>query len=114
MKLALLIEGNFNNLQEIIDSAKNKRCMFIETNNFSEHTEIALLRRKLKSFEKSNSEVMIASVSGKEQVIKDLADESSNMVVCLSYNNDSLYYTKNPNKTFVELLGALDKEENTN
>jgi hypothetical protein len=56
---------------------------------------------------------MIAKFSGRENVVKSLGGECSEMIIALSSNKGSVYYTHNLVSTFLELISAFEKGDCT-
>lgn len=112
MKLVMLVDGNKSNFEQLIDNLNNKKSYLVDTQNCDETHEYNYLLRSIKSFSQSNSEIMLAKFSGRESIVRDLGDESPEMILSLSYNKNSRYYTECPINTFVDLITIFDKETN--
>lgn len=107
----MLIDGGNGNFEKMIDIAKSKRkkTFFTNTKACDESREYEQLLGNINRFSKSTSEIMLAKFSGRESIVTDLGDESPEMIVSLSYNKNSNYYTENPVDMFLDLINIFER-----
>ena len=107
----MLIDGSNKSFEEVIDVANNKQSILIDTENCDETKEYRYLDRTINFFSQLDSkEVMLAKFSGKETIVRDLGDEHSEMIIVLSDNKKSRYYTQSPKRTFLDLINIFEQE----
>lgn len=109
-----MIDGSKKNLEKMVDLASNKKnVLVVDTNTEStsdEADEYLFLSSCVRKFSQSDRDVMLARFSGREQVAKDIGDVSSEMIVTMSYNKNSRYYTGCPVNIFESLLNIFEME----
>jgi len=112
MKLIVLIEGSKTNLDILIELARNtyETIAFTDTEYCDEETEHKILFGEIDEFLKSEDNIMFIRFSGREIIAKNVGDEFSEMVVVMSYNKYSKYYTECPVSTFLDLTNSFKKE----
>jgi len=110
MKLVMLIDGSRENFEEMIDVVDDKLSFFVDTENCNEVNEYRYLFNSIQDFEQSKKEVMLAKFSGKESIAKNLGEEFSEMILTLSDDKKSRYYTEYPIDMFLSLIQIFDKE----
>ena len=99
----MLIDSGRNVFEDMIDLVQTKKCVIIDTTNCDECHEYRYLLNTIDLFEKSNTEIMLVKFSGKESIVQDLGDERPAMILSLSNDETSNYYTEKP----VEMLTNL-------
>lgn len=110
MKIVVLLDGSNNSFSKMIDIVSNKKGLFIDTKDTDEVHEYNYLSHCIDSFSKSDNEIMLTRFSGRDSVVKNLGDEHSEMIVALSYNKDSRFYTGCPVNTFSDIVNIFEKE----
>jgi len=115
MKLILLVEGTTDELEDLFgsvkDSISDKRKRFVDTVDLEENPEKIRLRSAVKSFLQSDDEILLSRFSGKEDIVRELGDDCPQMLICLSYNKNSQYYTDNMEQTAREIVDMIKREE---
>jgi hypothetical protein len=101
-------KGDFEKISNVIKS-KKKRSVVVTTSPYSEAHEYQYLLDNIHCFSKSDKEILLARFSGKESVVKDLGDECSEMIVFLSKNKNSTYYTESPADMFLDLVTIFER-----
>jgi hypothetical protein len=109
MKLVVLVDGSTSNFEKMIEIAGRKEALFINTQNCDEVHEYAYLLKSIKEFSHSDKEILLAKFSGRESVVEDLGDDCPEMIIPLSYNKNSKYYTENTIDVFLDLITVFEK-----
>jgi len=109
MKVILLVDSSKESFRKLAFLIKHKKIFISDTTTLNEDSEYKKLLRNMKKFLKSDSEIMLAKFSGKEALVKYLGDEYSQMLLCLSDDIASTYYTENIQETFLKLIKAFEK-----
>lgn len=104
MKFVLLVDGSTSNFEKMIDLVYNQKSHFVDTTECDEDHEYRYLKDEISAFARSDDEVMLTKFSGRESIIRDLGDEQPEMIISMSYNKNSKWFTENPIKTFSDLL----------
>lgn len=110
MKIVFLVECD----KEIDNLDLDYKVMVVETNNLKEKKEINLICNSINKFSKSNYEILFVKFSGKEEISSLIGDEFSEMIVTLSSNKKSLYYTSNLVNSIKELIDIFKGENKIN
>ena len=111
MKLVMLIDGSNKSFDEIVDVINNKQSILVDTKNCDENKEYWYLDRAINLFSQlDNAEIMLAKFSGKETIVRNLGDEHSEMIIVLSDNKKSRYYTQSPKRTLLDLINIFERE----
>jgi len=117
MKIIVLLEVGNTDSDTIIEIAKSKGCnpRYINTSSYDEETEYNVIVDAVDDFSSSIfGEILFIKFSGRESIARCIGDEFSEMVIVLSCNKFSEYYTECPVCTFLELLNSLEKERYQN
>lgn len=107
MKFVMLVDSGSTCYEEMVEKAVEYKPYLISTKNCSEENEYRFLRNGIDKFLQSDMDVMLVNFSGRESITKDIGDECSEMVLTISENKRSKYYTECPIRTFVELTSIL-------
>jgi hypothetical protein len=112
MKFVMLVDGSKGNFEKMVDIAeeKQKESLFIDTKNCNEIQEYEGLLNNINDFSQSTKEIMLVKFSGRESVIETLGNESPEMIISLSYNKNSKYYTEHPVDMFLDLVTIFEEE----
>jgi hypothetical protein len=111
MKFVVLVDGCCNNdFEKMKKAVGEKESVFIETQNQDEIHEFKKIINNIKEFSKSTKKVMLARFSGRESIVNITGDELSEMIIPMSNNKESRFYTGNPVDTFLKLLTIFNEE----
>lgn len=110
MKAIILVDSNTNSFNTMVNLVNDKNIVIVDTEQCDEPHEYTHLMNAINEFSKSSNEIMLGRFSGKESVIRELGDECSDMIITLSSNSDSQYYTEHPVAIFSNIIQALEKE----
>lgn len=91
-------------LNRIKINVRDKRYTVADTTNAKD--EYLYLVETIHGFSKSDYDILILKFSGNESIRKKIGDESSEMIISLSSNKNSLYYLENPENVFSKLIKA--------
>jgi len=105
-----MVDGSEANFQKMADIVKDKNSVEIRSCDFAKNDEAETLLSCINYFSETCSEVMLVKFSGRQDVVREVGDESSELIVALSYNRGSKYFTAEPVDTFENLISILDKE----
>lgn len=104
MKLVVLIEGSNKNIERLRGEIFTDYC-FIDTGRCKEEEEIELLSDEVSAFLGNGyDDLLLIKFSGRESVSRLLGDIFPCMIVSISYNSHSPYYSGCPLETFKELI----------
>lgn len=103
MKIIFLLDLQSHELDAIMDLVKTK-SIFLDTHDQTEEKEYNRIKYEIDKFLNSSIETMVVRFTGRETIVKDLGDEYSEMIVALSTNKQSRYYTREIRKIFFEML----------
>ncbi len=109
-KIVILVDGSKENFDKMVDTAGKQDSIFINTENCDELKEYDYLLNTIDEFSHSNRQVMLAKFSGRESIIRNIGEERPEMIVSLSYNPNSKYYSACPTDMFSELINIFEKE----
>lgn len=108
MKTVILLECNRKSFESFINKANEiENTAFLDTGSCDEKHEYFNLSKNIRSFIKSNDELLLVRFSGRDSVIKDLGDSFSVMIFALSCNPEKSYYYENIQQRFSELLNIF-------
>jgi len=110
MKLIILVDSNARNFEKMVDLIGDRESIVVNTERCDEPHEYRYLTDSIQEFSKSNNEVMLGKFSGRENIIKELGDERSEMILALSSNKNSRHYSASPVDTFLNLIDIFEKE----
>lgn len=110
MKIVVLVDSTAKNFQEIVNMVENKDVLIIDTCECNTISEYKHLADAIEEFTVSNNEILLGRISGKENVIRELGDERSEMILALSSNVNSQYYSGCPVEVFTNLINVFEKE----
>lgn len=109
MKIIFLLDLQSNELDAVMDLVKTKKVL-LDTRKQTEEKEYSEIKYFIDLFLKSsvysNVDVMLVWFSGKESIVKDLGDEYSDMIVSLSTNKRSQYYTNEIQNVFNKMINV--------
>jgi len=109
MKLILLIDGSPNYYRKIIKAVNGRTVKTYDTGKKCKgKAEFNKLSKEVEQFAKTDEELLIIRYSGNEEVVQELGDESPEMIITLSNNRNSLYYTENPIGMFLNLINIFE------
>lgn len=109
MKLVVLVDGSTSNFEKMVNIVGDKEALFINTQNCDEEHEYAYLLKSINEFSHSYKEILLAKFSGRESIVEDLGDECPEMIIPLSYNKNSRYYTENTIDVFLDTISVFEK-----
>lgn len=112
MKVVILVESSARDFKEMLASVNDRKVFIVDTGWCDESFEYKRLRKAIKKFSRSDDQILLGKISGKENVIRELGDECSEMILTLSSNRDSMYYTESPYMMFSNLINMFEKENN--
>jgi len=110
MKIIILVDSNIESFDKMVDLVEDKDIILIHTERCDEVNEYRYLLRTIDEFSKSDSEIMLGKFSGRENIIKELGDERSEMILALSSKKNSRHYAGKPIDTFLNLIHMFEKE----
>lgn len=110
MKLIILVDSNTGNFEKMIDLVGDKEVLIVNTERCDESHEYRYLTDTIQEFSKSNNEIMLGKFSGRENIIRELGDERSEMILALSSNKNSRHYSASPVDMFLNLINVFEKE----
>lgn len=113
MKVVILVDSNTKNFQEMLNTVGGRDVLIIDTCQCDTINEYKHLTDAIKEFSVSNNEILLGRISGKENVIKELGDERSEMILTLSSDVNSQYYSGCPIEVFTNLINVFEKETNS-
>jgi hypothetical protein len=111
MKFVTLVDGSKSNFDKMACLTDSKKSLLLDTEKCSENNEYKYLLNTIHTFSQSDKEVMLARFSGREAIVQDLGDESPEMIVSISYNSNSPYYSGCPVSMFSDLINMFSKGE---
>jgi len=109
MKLVVLVDSKNGDFQEMAKKVEDKKPVLLDTKDYQEKSEYRYLLNSIENFSHSKKQVLLARFSGKESVAKNLGDECSEMILTLSDNKNSSYYTGCPVHVFGDLINIFEK-----
>lgn len=112
MKFVVLVDSGSTCYDEMVDVVADKDPFLVNTKHCDAVNEYRYLQNSIETFLHSDyrRNVMLASFSGRERITKDIGDKSSGMILTISENKESKYYTGCPIKTLRDLINIFDKE----
>ena len=113
MKMIVLVHGTKTNLDKMIALTRNKRynITYIDTEYCSEEVEYEELMGEVEDFSLNGlTDVLFIRFSGRDCIARTIGDEFSEMVIVMSYDKCSKYYTECPVSTFSDLINSFKKE----
>lgn len=110
MKLVILVDSNTNSFESMVSLVDDKNITIIDTERCDAPHEYKHLVNAINEFSKSKSEIMLGKFSGREDVIKELGDECSEMILALSSDRNSRHYAEQPVTLFSDLIRTFEKE----
>jgi len=110
MKLVILVDSNLKKFDEMVELVKNRNPLIIDTERCDESHECKYLIESIKELSQSNSEIMLVKFSGRESVFRELGDERPEMIIALSSDKHSQYYTEYPVAMLEGLIRKFEKE----
>lgn len=110
MKLIMMTDGSTTNFERMICAIPKYNSTYLNTENCDELHEFNYLIESVEDFQSSSKEIMLVKFSGRENIVKNLGDECSEMLIYLSYNKCSKYYTEHPIEMFLDLVNLFKKE----
>lgn len=110
MKLVILVDSNTKSFESMVNLVDDKDIVIIDTERCDATHEYLHLINAINEFSKSNNEIMLGKFSGREDVIKELGDECSEMILTLSSNRSSMHYAEQPVVLFSDLIRTFEKE----
>lgn len=109
MKVVMLIDSENGDFDDIVDSVSKKNPVVINTNSCNEAVEYRYLQTNIEYFSKhSKNDILLAKFSGKEDIARELGDKLAEMIVTVSYNKDSRFYTEFPRETITNLVNIFN------
>jgi len=108
MKLIMLVDGSIGNFEKMMEVSSRKKSFFIDTEHCDEIHEYSYLVKSIHEFTMTDDEIMLAKFSGRDSIVENLGGEFSEMIVSLSYNKNSKYYTECPVDTFLDLVNIFE------
>ena len=106
-KLIVLLESSKENYERMKELAGSTPALFVDTEGESEGKEYRHISRAVNCFSHSKQTCMIVRFSGRLSVSESVGGDTPEMLVSLSYNKNSTFYTENPEKTFLELKNFM-------
>lgn len=110
MKIIILVDGSIKNFEEIIGAVEDRGILIVDTGNCDELHEYNYLMSMIRKFARSGSQILLGKISGREDVIRELGDESSEMILTLSSKKNSPYYAEKPEDMFGDIIRLFEKE----
>jgi len=110
MKIIFLVDSSTKNFERMVEHINDKDILIINTERCDKEHEYIYLTDAIKEFSKSNNEIMLGKFSGREEILKSLGDECSEMIIPLSTNKNSRHYTEYPILMFLDLIRLFEKE----
>jgi hypothetical protein len=110
MKLVVLVDSNTRSFERMVELVNEKDILIIDTEKCDRPHEYEHLITSIAKFSESNNEIMLGKFSGNENIVKELGDECSEMIVALSSNKNNRHYTEKLVDTFLNLIQAFEKE----
>jgi hypothetical protein len=107
MKLVVLVNDSKGDFEQMIDAVGNTQSLFIDTQHCDEEHEYNNLNSNIAYFSQSDKQIMLARFSGRESIVKNLGDERPEMIISISGDKSTSYYTENPVATFVNLISIF-------
>jgi len=109
MKLVILTD--IINLEGVNTALGDKRNSFIATEPGDICHEYTFVFNMIDNLQKTETPILLVLFSGRDSVAKMLGDESSEMIVTVTGNQNSAYYTTDPVGMIEELLNTLEQGE---
>jgi hypothetical protein len=104
MKFIVLTDGTNGDFEQLVNETQGKQSLVVDTENCDKDSEYEYLSETIDYFSLSDNEIMLVKFSGKEDVVKNLGDLHPEMIISLSYNKKSKYYTEYPVDMFSNLI----------
>lgn len=104
MKIIVLVDGSQSDFDEMKTNIKNSNISIIDTTNCDKEHEYRWLTNAIHSFSHSNTDMMLVHFSGRNEIFRELGDESSEMILALSYDKRSRYFVEKPTETLTNIL----------
>ena len=114
MKVIILVESSPENFEEILNSVDSKELYIVNTEQCDEDHEYLYLLDSIRVFDQSKNEIMLTKFSGRERIIRELGDERSEMILALSSNKKSKYYSPSLVETFSNIIQTFEKGDYIN
>ena len=106
MKIVVLVEASIEHTKELASILKKTSSSLIAVDATSDN-EINTIVNYIKVFRKSNSNILIIRFSGNTNTVKELGDNLPEMIVPISYNEQSKYYLEKPEEEMSRLLVSI-------
>jgi hypothetical protein len=110
MKFIVLTDSKNGDFEKMVGAVQGKEPFLVDTQDCDKRTEYEHLLFNVDLFSQSNKEIMLVKFSGKEEIVQNLGDERPEMIVSLSDNKKSKYYTESTIDMFLSLINIFDKE----
>lgn len=110
MKLVILVDSTAKNFKRMINLVNKKDVTIINTERCDEQREYKYLLDAINEFSRSNNEIMLGKFSGRENIVRELGDERSEMILSLSSNRNSRNYTNELVDMFSKIIDTFEKE----
>jgi len=109
MKIVVLVESSNGDYEAMANTVEKEDPVLIDTSHCEEKKEYRCLRQAVENFSRSTKTVMLARFSGSESVAQNLGDQCSEMILTLSDNKTSTYYTGCPVNLFSDLVNIFER-----
>ena len=111
--MIVLLESSEAKINDIVAIAKSKNYNIetINTHDCSADDEYYEIVERVDDFSlNSTSEILFINFSGRDYIARFIGDEFTDMVIVMSCDKLSEYYTVCPVNTFLELMNSFEKE----
>ena len=110
MKIVVLVESSNGDYDTMANTVKEEDPVLIDTSCCEEAKEYRCLRQAVETFSRSDNTIMLARFSGNESTSRNLGDQLSEMILTLSDNKNSIYYTGCPVNLFSDIVNIFKEE----
>ena len=110
--MIVLLESDNINLDRIVSIANSYDIESMNTRGCTEEEEYDEILERVETFSSDEfSQILFINFSGRDSVARFIGDEFSDMVIVMSCNKLSEYYTECPVSTFLDLINSIEKEQ---
>jgi len=106
--LAHMSDSEFYNLVNIAN--RDNLIVALNTASMTEKKELKRIQNLIREFKDSANEIFLIKFSGREFILREIGDETSEIIVSLNSNKNSRNYTDNPANIFLDLIHMFKKE----
>ena len=112
-KLIILADGNTRQVGMLMDTIKRICPVYLDSSYCEEKSEYFYLAKNIRNFlEEKDKKILIIRYSGNKKIAKEIGDRISQIVIQISFDRESIFYTKKPIEITIDMIRAFIKEKN--